>query len=335
MSIADNPLISIVVPVYNVERYIDECLNSIKNQTYQNLEIIVVEDCSTDSSIQTLQSHLEDDRVRLIQHATNSGLSAARNTGIDAATGEYLMFVDSDDVVDGRLVEVCVGCAQRYSTDVLTYGCIPFVDGEPITDIAIDIEKLVSSCKKMCDEYFELSHFAWLKFVKMRFLKSAGIRFPVGLYYEDWPFHWGLGLAADTIFSVESGLYHYRQRGTSITGSTGEKLLDLFKVHALVADMIGNATAKSIRRALGNKLYDSYWSILTRIQDRSLAHAYVQAKDGANQLHKNAINPMYTPRRRIIALLLRLPAGLGLPALRVLRWLLFAMSPARQRMGSA
>src|SRR5690554_5458375 len=132
MSTARSPLVSIVIPLYNVEQYVDECLESVRQQTYENLEIIVVEDCSTDNSLKALEPYLADERVRLIQHEQNGGLSAARNTGIEAATGEYLMFVDSDDVVERTLVEVCIRAARRLSADVVTYGCIPFNDGEAI-----------------------------------------------------------------------------------------------------------------------------------------------------------------------------------------------------------
>ena len=105
MSTAINPLISVIVPVYNVELYIYACLNSIKQQTYKNLEIIVIEDCSTDSSKLALKPHLKDERIKIIQHTTNSGLSVARNTGIEAAAGDYIMFVDSDYVLNSNLIQ--------------------------------------------------------------------------------------------------------------------------------------------------------------------------------------------------------------------------------------
>ena len=107
MNAIEKPLISIIVPVYNVERYIDACLDSIKQQTYKNSEIILVEDCSTDNSNQIIQAHLADQRIRIIQHKVNGGLSAARNTGMQAATGEYMMFVDSDDLIESTLVCSC------------------------------------------------------------------------------------------------------------------------------------------------------------------------------------------------------------------------------------
>ena len=135
MTQVTQPLVSIIVPVYNVERYVDECLASIRAQTYVNLEILLVEDCSTDGSLKALAPHLEDPRVRLIRHERNGGLSAARNTGIEAATGDYVMFVDSDDLVDVTLVAACVACAQRTGTEVVTYDCKPFMDGGQTVDL--------------------------------------------------------------------------------------------------------------------------------------------------------------------------------------------------------
>ena len=102
------PLVSIIVPVYNVALYIDACLESIKQQTYKNIEIIVVEDCSTDNSKQALALHLKDKRIRVIQHNENSGLSAARNTGIKSAVGDYMMFVDSDEHSMSKFMNHCI-----------------------------------------------------------------------------------------------------------------------------------------------------------------------------------------------------------------------------------
>lgn len=331
MSTARSPLVSIVIPVYNVEQYVDECLESVRQQTYENLEIIVVEDCSTDNSLKALEPHLGDERVRLIRHQQNGGLSAARNTGIEAATGEYLMFVDSDDVVERSLVEICTRAAQRLNADVITYGCIPFNDGEPIQPAEVNVERLEKSCKRSGSEYFELPHFAWLKFVRAGLFKDPELRFPVGLCYEDWPFHWGLGLKAPSIYRVEARLYHYRQRGASITGSTGPKLLDLYRVQAIVIAMVGEAVDRGVRRALGNKLHDSYWSILTRIDDQLLAKAYGEARLGAQKIRNRGLAPAYTPRRRVIAILLHMPSSVGLPALRSLRALLTLLSPARRK----
>ncbi|MBY6104730.1 glycosyltransferase family 2 protein [Marinobacter nauticus] len=319
MSTTRSPLVSIVIPIYNVEQYVDECLESVRQQTYKKLEIIVVEDCSTDNSLKALEPHLADERVRLIQHKQNGGLSAARNTGIEAATGEYLMFVDSDDVVERSLVEVCTRAAQRLNADVITYGCIPFNDGEPIQPAEVDVERLEKSCKRSGSEYFELPHFAWLKFVRAKLFKDSELRFPVGLCYEDWPFHWRLGLMAPSIFRIEAGLYHYRQRGTSITGSAGIKLLDVFQVQAMAVNMVGMSDDKVVKGALCNKLYDSSWRVLTRIDADLLPLAYSESKKVIVKVRGFGFYPKYNARRALIVTALYMPDFLGLMSIYLLR----------------
>ena len=94
-----NNTVSVIIPVYNQEKYIEQCLNSVVNQTYTNLEIIVIDDCSTDSSINIVNNFMnKDNRIKLIELPENKGVSTARNTGIDMATGDYICFIDSDDV---------------------------------------------------------------------------------------------------------------------------------------------------------------------------------------------------------------------------------------------
>ncbi|PJM79666.1 glycosyltransferase family 2 protein [Bifidobacterium scaligerum] len=116
------PLVSVVVPVYNVERYVDECVASIAKQTYRNLEIILVDDGSTDGSSAICDEWASrDDRIRVI-HNTNGGVSAARNTGMNAAEGEYLAFVDSDDLIEPNMIEVLLHKAYRSSCQMVMCG---------------------------------------------------------------------------------------------------------------------------------------------------------------------------------------------------------------------
>lgn len=104
-----NELISIIVPVYNIEQYVEECVRSLMFQTYKNIEILLIDDYSTDRSSDICKElSSEDNRVKLIQHETNKGVSAARNTGIDNAKGRYFLFVDGDDVVDSHLCEIAI-----------------------------------------------------------------------------------------------------------------------------------------------------------------------------------------------------------------------------------
>ena len=96
------PKVSVIVPVYNVEKYLKQCLDSIVNQTYKNLEIIIVNDGTKDNSMKIVEEYLQDKRIKVI-NKENGGLSSARNRGIEEATGEYISFVDSDDYIDLNL----------------------------------------------------------------------------------------------------------------------------------------------------------------------------------------------------------------------------------------
>ncbi|MBF0658240.1 glycosyltransferase family 2 protein [Psychrobacter sp. NG25] len=319
MTIAAEPLVSIIVPVYNVASYIDACLASIKQQTYKNIEIIVVEDCSTDDSKQALTPHLTDKRIKVIQHNENSGLSAARNTGIKSAIGEYMMFVDSDDIVDIRLVAACVDCALTTNAEVVTYGFVPFKEGIAETELPYPVANLTFNATKIDDLYFSLPHFAWLKFIRSSIVHSASLHFPVGLYYEDWPFHWYLGLSAQVRYQLPIDFYLYRQRGTSITGSTDKKLLDLFVIHSEVISLVESYQADTVKEILANKIRQSHWSILTRIDNEYLTAALAQAKKADKTLRLKGYESDLTLRHLVISNIVRLPSQAALAMLQVLR----------------
>lgn len=322
MHMIEKPLISVIVPVYNVESYLDACLDSIKQQAYQNLEIIVVEDCSTDSSSTVLQSHLKDERVKLIQHAKNSGLSAARNTGIEAATGEYIMFVDSDDIIAPRLIDACLDCMKSTTADLVTYDFTPFEDGVSAAELPYPSSNLKYEKVATDEDYFNHPHFAWLKFIRSSVVKSAALTFPVGLYYEDWPFHWELGLSTKNRFHLPVGFYLYRQRGNSITGSAGKKLLDLFVIHSQVMKLVQDYKAHEIKGALANKIKQSHWGILTRIDSALLDSAFEQAKSASKLMKINGYKSNFTFRNAIVSAVVKTPVIVALPSLRVLRRIL-------------
>ena len=123
-----NPLISVIVPIYKVERYLVRCLDSIVNQTYRNLEIILVEDGSPDNCGAICDDYARlDERIRVI-HQENRGLSAARNAGLDIMSGEYLMFVDSDDRLKSNILQSLFEKAELYSSDFAECGYSMFLE---------------------------------------------------------------------------------------------------------------------------------------------------------------------------------------------------------------
>ena len=117
-----NDLVSVVVPVYNVEKFLDRCLKSIVEQTYKNLEIILVDDGSTDTCSSICDDWAKKDKRISVIHKLNQGLGYARNTGIEAATGRYILFVDSDDYIHSELTEKCVVSLKETKADLVMFG---------------------------------------------------------------------------------------------------------------------------------------------------------------------------------------------------------------------
>lgn len=135
----NQPLVSVVVPIYNVEKYLDRCITSVVNQTYKNIEIILVDDGSTDNCPVICDDWAKkDSRIKVI-HKKNAGLGMARNTGIDNAQGEYIFFFDSDDYVDFSTAEKCVETITRENSDVVIYGRYDVYDDGRIEERKITV----------------------------------------------------------------------------------------------------------------------------------------------------------------------------------------------------
>ena len=134
-------LVSVVVPIYNVEKYLDRCINSIASQTYSNLEIILVDDGSPDNCPSICDEWAKKDSRIVVIHKDNQGLGMARNTGIDNATGKYIFFFDSDDYVDVSIIEKCVNSAIEYGSEVVVFGRNDVYDDGKISPYSIKTQK--------------------------------------------------------------------------------------------------------------------------------------------------------------------------------------------------
>jgi glycosyltransferase involved in cell wall biosynthesis len=334
MNLASRSLVSVVVPVYNVQDYLDACLESIRQQTYPNLEIIVVEDGSTDGSLQALESHLSDARVRLIRHERNSGLSAARNTGIEAARGDYILFVDSDDLLEPDLVQACIECALANNADLVLFDFSSFQDGEKAPLVPLDDTAPPTLLPRRDTTYFQLPQFAWLKFVSSKLIHQHGLRFPVGYYYEDAPFHWELGLHAERVFHLNRRYYRYRQRGTSITGSRGRKLFHQFAVQLLIAELLDkNQWVPGAVESLATKIHRSIWFVATWVADDLLEEALIAVRHHLKVTRDIRLRSRPNAKTAILIMLVRLPRPLALASIRALRSALAISSPSRRTAG--
>lgn len=210
--------ISIIIPIYNVEKYLPACVESILQQTYKNLEVILVDDGSPDRCpVICDELAQKDDRIQVI-HQKNKGLSGARNTGIDNAQGDYLIFVDSDDTVEQTLVEELYTYAEKWNCAIVACGRnYIFEDGQIVCKIAHDESKVYGFEEAMQEmnsfRLFDMS--AWAKIYRKELFED--IQFPEGKLSEDYYIMYKLFDKAQTIGYVAKPLYNYLQRQSSIS----------------------------------------------------------------------------------------------------------------------
>lgn len=215
-------LISVIVPIYNVEQYLDKCIRSVCDQTYRQLEIVLVDDGSKDSSSLICDEwRKKDHRIKVI-HKKNGGLSDARNVGLKAATGKYIFFLDSDDYIDCRAIEILLDnlkasgaelviCSYQYIGDD---GVLWEKTSSTTSPIKDEILKPVQAMEKLqkANRWFYVT--AWNKLYTREALKD--IEFPIGKLHEDMFVAHKVFANCRTISCVEQGLYYYVQRSGSI-----------------------------------------------------------------------------------------------------------------------
>lgn len=210
--------ISTIVPVYNVEKYLTKCIDSIINQTYKDLEIILVDDGSTDNSGQICDQYAKkDNRIKVI-HKENGGLSDARNVGIKNSTGEYLSFIDSDDYIDKDMIECLYNAITNTNSDIAV--CGKYIEGETGKYYL----KNVNSQLKIYDSKEALKSILTNNLIDVSacdklFIKTLfkDIQFPKNKYFEDMGTIYKLIDLCNSIVHIGSAKYHYIQRQDSIT----------------------------------------------------------------------------------------------------------------------
>lgn len=224
----NDTLISIVVPVYNVSQYLERCIQSVIYQTYENLDIILIDDGSTDNSGLICDKYAKIDKRIRVLHQQNSGLSAARNAGIEIAKGKYITFIDSDDYVDSDYVSFLYDLIKRTGCSLAICSHTVFYENGTIikkADGTFDIFTSEEVLEKILyDKGIDLS--AWAKLYDINLFKYT--RFPVGRYYEDAATTYKLVHDAQKIVNGSESKYNYMIRQNSISNNTfTEKKLDL------------------------------------------------------------------------------------------------------------
>ena len=209
-------LISVVVPVYNVDRYVSKCLDSIINQTYKNLEIIVINDGSSDNSLNICKEYANKDNRIIVLDQDNCGLSETRNRGINIASGKYIGFIDSDDVISPYMFEYLYKAITENNSDISICGCDYFARN-PCFDTLYKVSNIncIDALKELMIDR-KITNHAVDKLYKKNLFDS--IKFPVGKKYEDICVMYRLFLNCNSISFINCKLYGYYQRVGSITG---------------------------------------------------------------------------------------------------------------------
>lgn len=232
-------LISIIVPIYNVEQYLDKCIKSIQCQTYDNLEIILVDDGSPDQCGDICERYAkEDDRIRVI-HKKNGGLADARNHGLEIATGDYIAFVDSDDYIHPQMYERMMKVAIEENSDIVICDWKKVLPNENDSFEKLNSDKYQLQNvdgKKIQYLYFEEPDsritytVAWNKLYAKEIFQ--GRRFPTGKVHEDEFVTFKTLYDAKKIVYLQEALYFYLMRDASIMGKFNVKRFDIFDAYA-------------------------------------------------------------------------------------------------------
>lgn len=224
------PRISVIIPMYKVEAYLKRCLDSVLGQTYQNLEIIAVDDGSPDNCGRIADEYAaKDDRIKVI-HQKNQGLSSARNAGITAATGEWIFFVDSDDEIPENAIRKLWETAQKEQVAMSMGGYFVCIHkGDKIEKKQVHVQKGVFREKVSLHKYFlsqgKNFNYVWMKLYRRSVFET--VRFPIGKYYEDIYIFPDILDAAGGVAIVDEPVYFYHLRDNSITfGSKMDNHMD-------------------------------------------------------------------------------------------------------------
>lgn len=215
-----NKLVSVIVPVYNVEKYLSRCIDSIINQTYKNLEIILVDDGSPDRCGDICDQYaIKDSRIKVI-HKKNGGLSDARNAGINLAKGDYITFIDSDDWIHPKYIETLYDLVKKHNADISVCNFIRTTSEDHNDEISlIDVIAFnkYEALEQFTDKYYVQMVIACGKLYKKDLFHN--VRFPVGRIHEDEFTTYKLIYNANKIVFTTTPLYYYWQREDSIMGS--------------------------------------------------------------------------------------------------------------------
>ncbi len=274
-----NDLITVIIPIYQVEKYLKNCVNSVLQQTYENLEIILVDDGSTDHCPQICDEFAEKDkRVRVI-HKENGGLSDARNAGLDICTGKYVTFIDSDDYVTKNYVELLYRALVNNDADISTVDCTTVTEDTPYCIDPVNGPVYVYTSKEAIANSLNsrgAPGSACMRLYKIECFDD--LRFPVGKLYEDLAIMYRVLLKIKKMVFIRAAGYKYLIRQESIMHTSfNSRQLDEIEIIDQEMDNIIAHYPEYETIANGRRIY-SYFVVLRRIHSSENASKYEEVK---------------------------------------------------------
>jgi len=319
------PLVSVIVPIYNVEKYLANCLDSLINQTLKDIEIICVDDGSTDDSSVIIAEYLKKDKRIIVVHRQNGGRSVARNEGLKIARGQYIMFCDADDLYKIDMCEVLYNTIKNNKTDIAC--CEISINYESDSDL-LDSDKEYYSLKfegkKECyeDDLLKIDGSVCNKIFNKSLIDKFDVKFPEGLVYEDAAFFFMYYSICKNSYFVKQPLYVYNRHDGSIMNETfkgSEKAIDHIKIMDFVyAHLVKNNLWKKYKKIFFNH-YILYFNLAYRYSlEKDKKKVFDYAIDFLNQIDKkefkelspdiiwslnNIFNKKYTKRKKELTFL--------------------------------
>lgn len=280
-------MISVIVPVYNVEQYLHRCVNSLINQSYKDYEIILVNDGSTDNSGNICDDYAKNySNIRVI-HKKNGGLSSARNTGTDNSNGEYITFIDSDDLVSNTYLETLFELLNKYNADISCCDFSFFYDESAISDEHNNIfDECIDGEIALEEMLYGKMHGSSACAILMKRHIAENFKFPIGKFHEDDFVTFSFYAEAQKVAVTSKKMYYYFQRAGSIMHRPfGQSALDQLEAADYIVEKCKNLNI-NIQKASIAKKYYNYRDVFFTYQDlkNNSSETYKKVISALNQL---------------------------------------------------
>ena len=255
--------ISVVIPAYNAVAYLDEAINSIINQSFTDLEIICVDDGSTDNTLDVLQSYASKDSRVQVHHQENQGPGGATNTGLSKAKGKYIFFMDSDDILDLNALEELYNIMEEKDVDFVIFKAITYDENQDkyyeesyftMPQLYERVGDSVFDWRDLGDEIFNINVTPWSKLYKHELIKKSDAQFPPDIIYQDNIFFFEILFNSSRIYFYDKCLYTRRVHSSSLVHSNNEKNIDIIKANNLLTQtFIDYGHFEEFKKLLYNK----------------------------------------------------------------------------------